>query len=60
MCKYFFRSLGLLLLTVSSVGCGGSVAPGVADAPDEPAPVLTPEEANTEEESAANAAGAGQ
>lgn len=57
MRKQFLLLSGLSLFTLYNAGCGGNVVPGVADAPDEPALVLTPEEENTEMESAANAAG---
>ena len=38
-----------------SVGCGSGVSPGVANAPDKPVPELTPEQRNTEAESARTA-----
>lgn len=60
MPKQFFQLLSLLLFTIFAFGCGGGVEPGVADGPDEAPPVMTPEETATEEESAANAAGANQ
>ncbi len=47
----------LSVASISSLGCGGGVDPGVADGQDEPAPVLTPDEKQTEAESARNAAG---
>jgi hypothetical protein len=47
----------LSLVSVLSLGCGGGVDPGVADGQEEAPPVLTPEETQTEEESARNAAG---
>lgn len=49
--------LGLSLVSVLNLGCGGSVDPGVADGQDEPAPALTPEQKQTEAESARNASG---
>ncbi len=52
--KLFLVVLPMCLLFAA--GCGGSVSPGVADAPDEPAPELTPDEEATEMESARNAA----
>lgn len=49
--------LGLSFVSVLSLGCGGGVDPGVADGQEEPAPVLTPEQKQTEAESARNASG---
>jgi hypothetical protein len=60
MPKQVFQLLSLSFLTICALGCGGGVAPGVADEPDEAPPVMTPEEEANEEESAANAAGANQ
>lgn len=57
MFRKMFSVFGPLFVTVLSLGCGGGVDPGVADGPDEPAPVLSPEEKQTEAESARNAAG---
>ncbi|MCA9089982.1 MAG: hypothetical protein KDA90_15280 [Planctomycetaceae bacterium] len=56
------RQLLLLLALFSSLamfssGCGGSVQPGVADGPEQPAPELTPEQVDAEREAARNAAG---
>ena len=49
--------LSLSFLSALNLGCGGGVDPGVADGQDEPAPVLTPEQKQTEAQSARNAAG---
>lgn len=47
----------MLLLVISTspllgAGCGSNVSPGVADAPDEPTPELTPDERKAEQEAA--------
>jgi hypothetical protein len=60
MCKHLLLLLAFVTSAMLSLGCGSNVAPGVADAPDEPAPVMTEEEQNTEAESARNAAGQGE
>ncbi len=44
-------------LSVFSAGCGGSVAPGVADAPEPPPPVLTPDERKGEQNALKSARG---
>lgn len=49
--------VGLSFVSGLILGCGGGVDPGVADGQDEPAPVLTPEQKQTEAESARNASG---
>jgi hypothetical protein len=54
MTKLIFSLFVLSTLSVFSIGCGG-VAPGVADAPDKPAPELTPDERKSEAEAARNA-----
>lgn len=53
--KLIFLAILPLCLMVN-VGCGGSVAPGVAEGPDEPEPEMTSEEEATELESARDAA----
>jgi len=49
--------LGVSSVSLLSLGCGGGVASGVAEGQDEPAPVLTPEQKQTEAASARNASG---
>ncbi len=57
MLRKLISVLGLSFVSVLILGCGGGVDPGVADGQDEPAPVLTPEQKQTEAESARNASG---
>lgn len=59
MPKYLLLLLVLSPFMMVSVGCGSNVKEGVADAPDEPEPVLTEEEQKTEAQSARQAAGQG-
>ncbi|MCA9051760.1 MAG: hypothetical protein KDA89_23640 [Planctomycetaceae bacterium] len=47
--------LFLLFLSVSTIGCGGGIEPGVADGADEPEPEMTAEEEAAEAEAARNA-----
>ena len=57
MTKLSFLSRFVVLFPfLIAVGCGGGVAPGVADGPDEEPPAMTEEEEATEAESARNAA----
>lgn len=49
--------IGLCVFPLVVVGCGGSGPTGVATAPDEPVPELSPEEKKAEAESARSAAG---
>ncbi|MCA9086303.1 MAG: hypothetical protein KDA81_19730 [Planctomycetaceae bacterium] len=54
--EYFWSILPALPLCFA-LGCGGDVAPGVADGPDEEPPAMSAEEEATEAEAARNAAG---
>lgn len=56
MGKLVFPLFAFSVLSLACVGCGGSVTPGVADAPDKPAPEMTPDERKAETEAARRAA----
>ena len=52
MHKLAYSLFAFSILSMACVGCGGGVSSGVADAPETPAPELTPDERKSEAESA--------
>jgi hypothetical protein len=60
MLKAALLLISLFTCSMFIIGCGGGTSTGVADRPEKPAPVMTPDERNAEAESARAASQSGQ